>query len=296
MAKRQSRTFLHVFRHSLVPYDTYYSKILHQTRLWFSLKYFVALSIFMVMIELGLTMNGMPSRYSFIKSQTEVRNMINQIPSDLIINLNQGKLTTNYDRPIMIFSTNPDKPDIFAVVDQQASRVKMNEYNPTLMFASRELIASIDGQIMSFSYTGNKLPQHELNIPIGTLADSLIKLLPAIYLVGFFTIPIFVLFSRILLLLIISFVVYLICIKIIPEIRMKKVFQISLHAATAPIVLQAASGIFKLSVPMSFWWFIVITTIFVIGCVYEAYVISGTKHTHSEKTTTTTKKKKKTSK
>ena len=274
MARRQTKTFLHVLRHSLIPYDNYYAHILNKTPFSFSLKYFVVLSVFLVIIELAGAYIGATKSYPFLKSQAAVSAILNQVPADLVITLNHGKLLTNSDRPILIFNPSVAEPGTLAVIDQKADKNKIYEYEARYLFTENELVTNINGQVMTFEYAEKKLSQDPLTIPLGAIAKESPKLISALFMVLVLLLPVSITLFRLLLLTIISIVVFVICAKFMPKMKLANVFQISLHAVTAPIAIQSVTSALGLAVPLSFWWFNMMITIFLIAALYEAYVIA----------------------
>lgn len=257
-----------------MPYDNYYAVILHRTKLSFSLKYFITLSIFLVIVELTGAFMGLAKSYPFLRTQSGLHDLISQIPDDLVVTLHNGKLMTNYDRPIIIFNPDIATPGTLVVIDQKAQKNKIYEYETRYLFTENELIANIDGQIMTFDYSHKKITNEPFSIPIGAVAKGSSSLIFLLYAAGILMLPFIITAGRLVLLTIISSVVFIVCLRLLPAIRAGKIFQLSLHAATAPVLIQTTASVLGLSIPLSFWWFNIMTTIFLIAGMYEAYVLS----------------------
>ncbi|KXK11416.1 MAG: hypothetical protein UZ22_OP11002000353 [Microgenomates bacterium OLB23] len=268
-------TMGHALKHSLVPYDDYYGKVLHETRFGFSLKYFAALSVFLILFELLVTFVGFGKAYPFFQLDTGIRSVIEQIPHDVVINMSGDRLSTNTERPIIIFNPDITKPGTLLVIDQNANVQKIEEYQTRYLFTGSEFVWRNGSQIMTYEYGDSYFGSQTLTMPIGEIARNAVLYITALYLVAILFIPIMATFVRVAMLFVLSVVTYVLCIKIIPKLKVAKVFQISLHAVTAPLILQSFLTILGLSVPMSFWWFNGMTVVFLIAALYEAYVLSG---------------------
>ncbi len=275
MKRRHFITLSHVLRHSIVPYDDYYGKVLHATKLKFSLKYFFALSSLLILMELLTTFVGFGKAYPFFQLNTGIRSIIEQVPQDLVLNIQGGNLTTNYDRPIIIFNPDITNAGTLLVIDQNANKEKINEYESTYLLTGKEFVGYLDGRLTSFEYSNKDFSAQPLSIELGKVARNATAFIIAVYLVAIILLPIFATIARIVLLFCISLIVYVLCMRIVPRLEVSKVFQISLHAVTAPIIIQTVLAILGLTVPMSFWWFSAMTIIFLLAALYEAYILSS---------------------
>jgi hypothetical protein len=278
MKRRHFITLSHALRHSIVPYDDYYGKVLHETKLGFSLKYFFALSSLLILFELTVAFIGFGKAYPFLKMDTGLRSIIEQLPDDLVINLQGGHLTTNSDRPVIVFNPDMSKPGTLLVIDQFANREKLAEYETQYLFTGREFISKTNGRVMSFEYGDKDFTSSTMTLELGRIARNASTFIFMLYVFAIFLLPILATAARIMLLFFISLVAFILCYKIIPKLSLSKVFQISLHAATAPIIIQTVLTICGLAVPMSFWWFNAMTIIFLLAALYEAYILSARSH------------------
>jgi len=275
MVYKQFKTFLRVIRHSIVPYDNFYGKILHKTKLAFSIKYFFALSILLVVLELASTFTGLTKTYPFVHVETGARAIIEQIPEDLVVHFEKGVLSTNYDRPIILFNPDITTPGTLLVIDQYAEDKKIYEYETRFLLTGKKFITRSEGRLMSFEYSGNNLASQSLSLNIGTLARSAANSIFGLYLLMILLCPIALTLLGLISLYITSIITFILCYRIIPGIRLSKVFQISLHAATAPLILKALLTLVGLSLPMSFWWFNAMIIVFLLAALYEAYILSS---------------------
>lgn len=278
MKRRHFITLSHALRHSIVPYDDYYGKVLHTTPLRFSLKYLFVLSTLLILLELLTTFVGFGKSYPFFQLNTGIRSIIEQVPQDLIVNVQNGNLTTNYDRPTIIFNPDISKAGTLLVIDQNANKEKIDEYEATYLLTGKEFVGYVNGRLVSFEYGSKDFTSRPLSIELGKVARNATAFIISIYLMAIVLLPIVATIARIALLFIISLIVYVLCMRIIPKLTVGKVFQISLHAATAPIIIQTVLAICGLAVPMSFWWFSAMTIIFLIAALYEAYMLSERSH------------------
>ncbi len=275
MARRQTKTFLHVLRHSLVPYDNYYGIVLHKTKFSFSLKYFFTLSALLVLFEMVALFTGVSHAYPFFTSQSGLSAIIEQIPEDLVLTLQQGKLLTNSDRPVIVFNPDIAAAGTLLVIDTKADKNKVYEYNARYLLTESELITNMDGQRMSFEYRNKHFLKNSLSISIGEIARHSSKIIWTVFFLLMIMLPLLVSAARFILLCLISVIVYVLSMRIIHGLNMSKVLQISFHAATAPLIIQTLTSMAGLPVPLSFWWFNIMITIFLFASLYEAYVLSS---------------------
>ncbi|OGK24399.1 hypothetical protein A3C24_04550 [Candidatus Roizmanbacteria bacterium RIFCSPHIGHO2_02_FULL_37_24] len=87
----------------------------------------------------------------------------------------------------------------------------------------------------------------------------------------FIGLTMFFFIGRIVYLAIISLIAFLIGIHFFKKLTVEKTYQISLHASTGPILLELIVIVFGLVVPIPFWFFL-LTLVFVIAAIYEAYI------------------------
>ncbi|MBP9815799.1 DUF1189 family protein [Candidatus Woesebacteria bacterium] len=275
MKRKHFITLGHVLKHSIVPYDDYYGKVLHNTPFRFSLKYFFTLSILLILLEFVSAFIGVGKAYPFFKMDTGIRSIVEQIPDDLVVNLQSGQLTTNYDRPTIIFNPDMATPGTLMVIDQNADKNKIFEYETQVLFTGHELITNIDGRVMSFEYGVKKLESGMNSLALGRLSRASTPMIMSVYVIAILLLPLLITVGRLIVLYAISLLVFLLCFKIIPRLKINKVFQISLHAVTAPLIIQSVLSILGLTVPLEFWWFNAMTIIFLLAALYEAYILSS---------------------
>ena len=118
------QTFWHVLRRSLVPLDYYYHKLL-TTRIGFSMKYFVTLVVFVVFLATVLKSAIFISQYSPKDLATLIQSIESDYPDDLVVSINElGRLTTNDDKPYILFSPLRSNPQALIVIDPKAEKEK----------------------------------------------------------------------------------------------------------------------------------------------------------------------------
>src|SRR3989338_1929161 len=238
------KTFFHIFTGSLIPRSIYYHKIPH-VRYRFSGLYFFFLIVFLNAIFTGFVVIKMnPFRVQQVTQS--LLTALENYPNNLTIKIQNGSMTTNSDKPYLLWLDYQDKKHLLVVVDQEASPSKISEYNSFLLLTGNEIVYwnrnYCSKQIGTVSYPFNE----EITIQtVKRIQNAIIKLVTilllsypslAILLFLLFTVSSFVVTLGYL--LIASAGVYLLfgLLKKKNRLPFRKMFQISLHAVTPPFV------------------------------------------------------------
>lgn len=275
---KKLQTFWHALRHSVIPLDAYYHKV-RRTHLSFSIKYFISLIVSVIVVTTLLKVGMVVQKFPPSELSTLLKSVETDYPDSLVLNINDmGRLSTNYDKPYILFSPLESNPIPLVVVDTRASKNKIFEYNTTALFAERYLAIRINNHVYTLFY--------ELNAPLRvdksdilsitrnahSFLDSywvwVVALTTALILIA---IPVLFVIHTITL-LIISAVTY-IFVKLLVKratCTYTKIFQVSLHTVTAPIIIQAFLFISNQTVNAPYWY-IILNYIFLAGGVYEAF-------------------------
>lgn len=275
---RKLRVFLHVLKHSLFPFDAYYKKI-RKTHLIFSVKYFIGLVIMIVSFSVLLKGLLFTTLFPPDTLKTYISRVAQDYPSDLIITMNQnGRLSTNDDRPYILFSPLVNNPRPLIVVDPKAHKEKIKQYDAFVVLTERKIYMHNEDSIMplsyemghSFSFTKSKVQLIADNSQL--ILNSYWKFI-IIALVG--SVFLGILFfgtSYFLSLAMIAIAVWIV-LKIVVKhkaITYKSILQICLHASTGPLLIQSFAFIAGLTTGVDHWYTILIW-IFVGGALYESY-------------------------
>jgi len=291
---KKVKAFFYVFLKSFIPNSSYYTKIL-KIRFLFSVKYFIALIVFLnFLVGLSLLYRYSPQKVNYwLKT---FYSALNNFPSDLNVFIDKGYLISSYNRPYF-FWLNDEKGRLrlFFVIDESASFEKMDQYQAKALLTKTDFFIKMANQTKRISLNSfDKIILNKDTVKIILKPLSLIKtffyplyffifLLVFILIIGFsFVINLFYLFLA-------SFLVFvLLKLKSKKKYHFKKVFQISFHAATLPLLLDYLTFNFPYLLPIKVrlpikpvpfpLLFLFLLTIFIIIGVYEAYY-----HNHHQK-------------
>jgi len=285
---------LHIFSNSLIPNGPYYKKIL-KTRFFFSLKYFVFLTVILNFFLILNLLNRYPlKKISHWLNQINIG--LNQFPKDLNIFIQNGVLTSTYNRPYFVWAKDTnDKIKLILVIDESASFEKINQYQSLLLLTKNDLIIKINREIKKIplssfnSITINQQYLTNLNKNVLQLKKSLYLVYSLIFLLLIVFIPLFSFVINLFYLFLGSLIVFLL-LKIKPEKKyhFKKVFQISFHASTLPLILNylifilPLSRFIKIKIPITSFplplIFLSLIIIFIFSGTYEAYLYNHHKN------------------
>jgi len=282
MSMRKLTTFFHVVRHSLFPANDYYIRLKKDTRFLFSLKYFIAL---IVLLSVVLTLIY-PTRFLPIYQPQKLKSVItetlNQFPEELIVTINEfGILTTNYQRPLIVFTLNERAPEKLLVIDPLATDDMIEEYDAYLLLMRRKaVVKSFEGAVMLEYRTQQPLTMNKQSVD--NLSSLLTEIVNNYWLffglfmfVALIILPLIFVASKLAYVALASLLVFLVVrLFFVKQLTYKKAIQIGFHASTAPILLEYSSMIFNLSIPVKIWFF-VLTIVFISAGIYEAYSVAS---------------------
>jgi len=287
--RQKVKTFFHVFSQSLFPQSDYYQKI-PKASFGFSLKYFSSFIIILnLILIIFLTVKYNPGKINrFINS---IIINLKTYPEELVINVRKGRLFTSYNRPYLFWNESDGKRNLLLVIDETALPSKINQYRSFLLLTSKEIVIRTDKQpnkiinILPLTYFGNqtfnkKTSQktvQSLTVFKNLLLLSYLIIVPVLIIL----LPISSFLINFFYLSVISFIIYIIFkVYFHKRIHYKKTFQVALHAASLPLLLDYFLIIFKPSIqtnvplkpfipsPLAFT---ILLTVFVFAAVYEAY-------------------------
>jgi len=285
---KKVKAFLHIFLNSLIPNASYYRKILN-TRFFFSFKYFLSLIILLSLVLIFNLLN----KYSppkIIHWLTQINKTIDQFPSDLNLFINNGSLITSYNRPYFIWvKDEKSKLRLLLVVDESASLEKINQYQSMALLTKTDLFIKQNNQLKKIPLTAfekitvNKEKLKLLKEKISFINKLLYPLYFGVFILAVLLIPFFSLMINIAYAFFASVIVFVL-LKLKPEKKyhLKKIFQISLHASTLPLLidylafnfpplLKLIKTGFYIKAPPFPLVFIFLLAIFIFTGAYEAY-------------------------
>lgn len=275
---RKLRTFLHVFKHSIVPLDYYYHKI-RTAPLSFSLKYFISLVIAVTVVTTMVKASIFVSEYPPEKLGFLIETLEEDYPDDFIVRIDDlGRLSTNYDKPFLLFSPLEHNPQPMIVVDAKAEKEKIYEYGSRVLMTERSMVIRVRGKLHTLQYQINE-PLTFTKVDVTNVAQNSVLALESYWVwlaaivIGIVIIaPLFVSISHLISLAIISAVTYVVLQLLVKRktLTLLNVYQISLHAVTVPLLIIGFTCITGLRPGLPYWYFI-LNYIFLAGGIYEAY-------------------------
>lgn len=275
---QKHKTFWHVFKHSLVPLDYYYKQIL-RTQFTFSLKYFISLLFITVTTSFLIKGYLFVQKYPPAKLDELLMSAEEQYPDDLSIVINENnRLSTNYDKPFILFSPLESRPEPLIVVDPKATKDKLDDYDTKVLLTERYAIIKSQNQSYEFTYdsfAGKKVTKTDVQMiahNAQVVLESYWTFIIVLMLVSVLLVPPLAITFTFSSLAIASFVVFILTSLLTKRkgLTFSKILQISLHTFTAPAILQSLLFITGTMVSIPYWNLIILY-VFLIGGVYEAY-------------------------
>lgn len=275
---RKLQTFWYALRHSIFPLDKYYHKI-RTAPLSFSLKYFAALVFTVVAITtLAKSIHIMyaypPEKLTFL-----IETIQKDYPDDLIVRIDDlGRLSTNYDKPIVVFSPLEHNPQPIIVVDAKADTQKIYEYGSRILMTERYMVIRVRDRLHMLQYEMNEPLELTKTDVLNVGMNAVIALQS--YWIGLFVLavaailiaPVIIISTQLMTLAIISAVTFII-LKFAVKRKswtFRNIFQISLHSVTIPLLMTGFICITGL-LPTFPHWYLIFNYIFLAGGIYEAY-------------------------
>lgn len=276
MIKEIMKKIKDIFLNSLYPNKKFYKEILKK-KFSYSILYFISFIfllnfamfiVFLFKINIGLNFNNLKS---FLNS-------FDRLPDNLIVNIENGFLSTNANRPIFIWSTIGPSKKLIAVIDESATSEEIKQFNASVLFTSTNIVINQlkNKGIINLPYTksGVKITKDM----IVNFKQTLINIFPIILgIIAFYMLVLTPLFTLIFLLIFLSFIsliIYLIFKLRAKKLIFKKTLQISFHATTLPIVIYSflliLDNSFISSINSSIFLFLSFGFIFV--SLYDAYL------------------------
>jgi hypothetical protein len=267
---KKIKTFFHIFINSLFPLDHYYKKII-KINLFFSLKYFFTLIFVSNAILISVfILKSLLIKNNVNEFKASLINSLDNYPQNLTITIKNNQLTTNFDRPYIFWVTYKNIPHPLVVIDERAPEEKVYQFDSTtILINSNGFIKRTENGLRFYPFKIN----HDLIVDKQRVENlkNLVSRLSEIFLFFVFIILVlFFSFANIFYLAVISFFGFWV-IKILKiKIGYKKVFQISLHSNTLPLICEFAILILGWRVRFPFWY-LFLTLVFFSTAIYETY-------------------------
>ena len=269
---KKIKTFWYVLKNSVIS-PKYYNDIV-KASLKFSIKYFLMLSVFASIIySLYASIEIVPQITSTIEAMTiQIKE---NFPDDLIINFKDGSWEANKPEPIIIPAPsipneeNKYLPDNLIVFDKNGTIDSLGSYNTYILVNGENILYGSGG----YETDPQKVSIQPLkNIPNITLdkntVNSRLESMNKLIKTSPYVMPIFIFLYTFILnyiggalfyALLIALLLQLIAFFAKRKLDYKKACQISIHAMTAPIILQLAASFFPQASMYTIIWFIILS-------------------------------------
>ncbi len=262
---KKIKTFLYVLKNSISS-PKYYNDIV-KTKINFSIKYFLALSLLVSVISvIGYSITYLPNYISEIN--TAYKSIEEGFPEDLIIEFKDGTWSSNKEGPVIIKQVDLGEgsklPENLFVFDRDGTIEKIDEYNTMFLVNSENILIKTDAE--------GVVAQPLKNIPNGTIDKNLLneKMQTIKKLVGLlpFLLPLALLIptflfeyvgGSIFIILLSAIGVYIASISTKRKIDFKSAFQICMHASTVTMIIRALSTIHSPAYTFILNWILFIT-------------------------------------
>src|SRR3989338_9359606 len=210
------KRFLHTYLNSAFPQKQYYQKLV-KTKYHFTVKYFIVLifclsffaSIFSL-INLSTSVGGVNDFLINLKQG------LSNYPTNMVINVKNGRLSTNYDKPYIFWINNNGRLEPVLVIDQFADDFfKIDSYQIPILITARGIAIKDNDQIHIYKFNQklNLLLTDQTINNVKTVLKNIITFLPIFLglLIALVTLLIvfFTALFKIILIMIISFFIYL---------------------------------------------------------------------------------------
>lgn len=284
------KTFFHTFIKSLFPNPGYYSKII-RSPFPSSFKYFLTfLLVLNVSLIFFIAVKYNPNKVNLFLSSLSAS--LDRYPNDLIISVHKGRLITNYNRPYLLWLDKQTEKNLLLVIDETATPNKIKLYGTSALLTSREVVVSEtqtgNASVFPLQYLDDqKITKQQMNSFV-QLINKINAFFPILFILGLLILVILiplasfiVTFVYLFLASIIVFFVFKLFLQ--KHFHFRRIFQISLHAVTFPLLLDYSfmmvrptinngpsflMAIKQIPFPMLF---LIILAVFVAVGVYEAH-------------------------
>ncbi len=272
---KKVKAFFSDFSRSLLPQHSYYQKI-RKARFSNSFKYFAALifllsfSFFCLFLVTGVSR---PSPFSF----KDFISALKTYPPDLTVEIKNGNLATNLNRPSFFFAQDGERKSLVAVISEGSTKEEIQKFETPLMFTDRYLVVrnkERGDKPDVFPYGNMSMSVNK--VYVNALIFVLEKMAP--FLIVFFLLflllvsPLFAIVGTFFYLAFVSIFCYFVFWLFSKKHTYKKTLQLSLHAATLPLSTKYLLLGFGYNLDRAWPVFTLLVAIFILSALNEAYV------------------------
>lgn len=185
---------------------------------------------------------------------------LSKYPDNLVVNLYKGRLVTNYNRPYLLWLDNQDNKDLLLVIDETATPKKITSYNASILLTSQNLV-TLNSKTNAFStlplnyFSNQKITKEKVNQLVQIVDKTrgfLIFFYPVVFLLLAAVVPMTSLIVTLAYLFIASVIVFLVFkLFLRKHFHFNKIFQVSLHAITFPLLLDYSIMVIRPTIRMN---------------------------------------------
>lgn len=268
-----------------------YKEFLQQS-FWFSFKYFLVLCFFLGLIfSINIFVSVIPSLQQFANTiRTEATRIY---PAGLEIQVQDGTLSTNQEEPI-IFPMDRENREEFEnmlIIDTAASVDDIDTYDTAVLVTDTNIAARGSNRTEVYPLADVEefqLDKQTFDETISKFLPMLNILVPIIATAMFFFGLVGIFLMNIIRILLFSLITWVISAIMKLSYPYGKIFQFTIHAATAVILLQTFLGYMGIGIPFPFFYTILYT-------IFAILVLTKLKEDSPTETTLTTEQESKTS-
>ncbi len=272
-------TFFGTLIKSLLPQPPFYHH-LTRTPIRSSIRYFLKL-IFLISILALVNFSLFINPGSISRTLLALKNGLSNFPRSLVVEIKNGTTTSSLNQPYFLWLKLNAKIYLLGVVDPKGTTAKIDEYRSLFLVTAKDLAyrksVNEKPRIIPLSYFQSMAITAQTIDNVRLRIDKILPLVPLLYIFIILLLGIFLyigsLFTSIIYIGVASVVTYVIFIFFfrgklghhVSPIHGRKVFQLSLHAATFPLVVDYIVPIWP---PL----FLLLLFIFVFSGAYEAFL------------------------
>jgi len=266
------KTFLHVFRHSLLP-DFQYDRKIIKTPFSFSCKYYLTLILFVQTLFFFLFILIHYPKYSLLKKI--LYQTTNNFPPSLSITIENNQAYSNYNRPYFAWADDENKKLLIFVMDEYAKPDKIISYKSLAMLTRNQLVISDLRQSAQFILLSPTILPKSIN------KQTIANVRPTLQndLEGLLIILAVALLGAVVFVILVGETSWLVMIALIARLLLcrrrvsfSKLLQAAFHAVTFPLIITNICLLFDFPITLLIRNNLLLSLIFFVGLVYETYI------------------------
>lgn len=280
--RRKVKTFFDIFADSLLPQPREYRSFIHRN-LIFSFKYFAFyICILSCVVFVHYFFYYQPLTFLF-----DVSKSLNSYPEDLVITIQKGTVTKNYDRPYFMWLDHQNKKKLlFLMEEKDSSKKLLNEYKPVFYLTKNMLTYQVNPQSGIYTLTDKqsflidkKMVQNlaqkiSLLLGIGLFPFLLFFL---IYIILCISVP------TILIIISVTFIFYVVLNYLKHHHTFHKIVQVAIHSSTLPLLITTTLIIVQGKISFPLFFFFILFILSMSTGIYEGIIYKQTRQSLMKK-------------